>query len=157
MLLLSYCANAISVHIHVPTLHTHRHMHAGTHVHTRASSCPLRLVLSSAIAAMVIDGSSPSSSVIRHLSFQCHHFHVPVHSIHPHAYVYICMCAPVDTHTHTRACMHSHMPICMRAYKHVPIYVHIRYMTCILSRMKHAISFPQWLPLSIRSHVHPIS
>ena len=31
-------------------------------------------------AAMVIDGSSPSSSVIRHLSFQSHHLHVSVHS-----------------------------------------------------------------------------
>ena len=32
---------------------------------------------------MVIDGSLPSPSVVRHLSFQSHHFHVSVHSIHP--------------------------------------------------------------------------
>ena len=43
-----------------------------------------RLVPSSGVAAMVTSGSSPSSSVIRRISFQSHHFHVPVHSIYPY-------------------------------------------------------------------------
>ena len=43
----------------------------------------LRFVPSSGVAALVIDGSLPSYSVIRHLSFQFHHFHVSVPSFHP--------------------------------------------------------------------------
>ena len=42
-----------------------------------------RLVQSSGFAAMVIDGFSPSFSVICHLFFQPHHFQVSIHSIHP--------------------------------------------------------------------------
>ena len=41
-------------------------------------SCPVIWVV-----AMVTDGSSQSYSHINHLSFQSHHFHVPVHSIYP--------------------------------------------------------------------------
>ena len=37
----------------------------------------LRLVPSSGVAVIVIDGSLPSSSVVRHISFQSHYFHVP--------------------------------------------------------------------------------
>ena len=40
-----------------------------------------RLVPSSEFAAMVNDGSSLLSSVIRHLSFQSHHFQISVHSV----------------------------------------------------------------------------
>ena len=43
----------------------------------------LQLVPPSGVSAMVIDSSSPSPSVIRHLSFKSHHFWVSVHSIHP--------------------------------------------------------------------------
>ena len=44
----------------------------------------LRLVPLSGVAAIVINVNSPSSSVIRHLSFKSHHFWVSDHSIHPH-------------------------------------------------------------------------
>ena len=40
-------------------------------------------VLSSGVVAMVINGSSPSYSVVRHLPFQFHYLHVSVYSIHP--------------------------------------------------------------------------
>ena len=49
--------------------------------HRHPPSC--FLVPSSGVVAMAIDGSSPSSSVIRHLSFPSHHFHVHVNNIHP--------------------------------------------------------------------------
>ena len=44
-----------------------------------------RPVYSPGVTAMVIDDSSPSSSVIRHLSFQSHHFHIIFCSQHPSA------------------------------------------------------------------------
>ena len=49
--------------------------------------CPLllflRLVPSSGVATMVIDGSLSSSSVIRRLCFQSNHYHVSVYNINP--------------------------------------------------------------------------